>query len=157
MGDMRRSLNIVFALGCLGIAGLLVLTVGGSESAAAEADLETRTVAVEGGGRYTDVSATVLARMITKEKLLLVNVHIPYEGEIAWTDLAFPFDQVEANLAKLPSDKNARVVLYCRSGSMSSIAARALVKLGFTNVWNLDGGMIAWQKAGYSLAGTTKR
>jgi rhodanese-related sulfurtransferase len=40
---------------------------------------------------------------------------------------------------------------------MSSIAARALVKLGFTNVWNLDGGMIAWQEAGYPLAGTAKR
>jgi rhodanese-related sulfurtransferase len=103
------------------------------------------------------VSATVLARMLAKKEFLLVNVHIPYEGEIAGTDLALPFDQVEANLARLPTDKSARVVLYCRSGSMSSIAARALVKLGFTNVWNLDGGMIAWQEAGYPLAGTAKR
>ena len=157
MGSMRRLLNTVLALGCLGIAGLLVLASAGWEPAAAEAGLQTRTVAVQGGGRYTDVSATVLARMLAKKKFLLVNVHIPYEGEIAGTDLALPFDQVEANLAKLPTDKSARIVLYCRSGSMSSIAARALVKLGFSNVWNLDGGMIAWQEAGYPLAGTDKR
>jgi len=157
MGSKRRLLNTVLALGCLGIAGVLVLASAGREPAAAEAGLQTRTVTIEGGGRYTDVSATVLARMLAKKKFLLVNVHIPYEGEIAGTDLALPFDQVEANLAKLPTDKSARIVLYCRSGSMSSIAARALVKLGFSNVWNLDGGMIAWQEAGYPLAGTDKR
>ena len=157
MGPMRRLLNPVLALGCLGIAGVLVLADGGWEPAAAEAGLQTRTVAVEGGGRYTDVSATVLARMLAKKNFLLVNVHIPLEGGIAGTDLAFPFNQVEANLARFPADKSARVVLYCRSGSMSSIAARALVKMGFTNVWNLDGGMIAWQEAGRPLAGTAKR
>ena len=157
MGSMKRFLNPVLALGCLGIAGVLVLAGGGWEAAAAEAGLKTRTVAVEGSGRYTDVSATVLARMLEKKNVLLVNVHIPYEGEIAGTDLAVPFNQLEANLAKLPADKSARVVLYCRSGRMSSIAARALVKLGFTNIWNLDGGMIAWEQAGYPLAGTAKR
>ena len=157
MGSMKRFLNPVLALGCLGIAGVLVLAGGGWEPAAAEAGLKTRTVAVEGSGRYTDVSATVLARMLEKKNVLLVNVHIPFEGEIAGTDLAFPFNKVEANLARLPADKSARVILYCRSGRMSDIAARALVKLGFTDVWNLDGGMIAWQEAGYLLAGTAKR
>jgi rhodanese-related sulfurtransferase len=34
---------------------------------------------------------------------------------------------------------------------MSAIAARALVKHGYTDVWNLDGGMIAWERAGYPL------
>jgi len=34
---------------------------------------------------------------------------------------------------------------------MSAAAAEALVGLGYTNVWNLDGGMIAWEGAGYPL------
>jgi hypothetical protein len=42
------------------------------------------------GRRYTDVSATVLSRMLAKREFLVVNVHIPYEGEIAGTDLALP-------------------------------------------------------------------
>jgi phage shock protein E len=157
MGSMKRLLNMALMLGCLGITGLLVLGGAGREPAAAQAGLQTRTVEVEGAGRYTDVSAAVLSRMLAKKEFLLVNVHIPYEGEIAGTDLALPFNEVEANLARLPTDKSTPVVLYCRSGSMSRIAARTLVRLGFTNVWNLDGGMIGWQEAGYPLAGTAKR
>jgi len=34
---------------------------------------------------------------------------------------------------------------------MSAIAARALVKLGYTNVWNLYGGMVEWEKQDYEL------
>ena len=36
---------------------------------------------------------------------------------------------------------------------MSAIAAEALVKGGYTDVWNLDGGMIAWEEAGLPLIG----
>jgi rhodanese-related sulfurtransferase len=34
---------------------------------------------------------------------------------------------------------------------MSEIAADELVSLGYTNIWNLDGGMAAWEQAGYDL------
>jgi rhodanese-related sulfurtransferase len=34
---------------------------------------------------------------------------------------------------------------------MSTLAAETLVKLGFTNIWNLDGGMQAWEQAGYEI------
>jgi rhodanese-related sulfurtransferase len=37
---------------------------------------------------------------------------------------------------------------------MSGKAARELVSLGYTDVWNLDGGMIAWKQAGYPLLDT---
>lgn len=108
--------------------------------------------AVEGGGAYTDVQPRGLAPMLQRKDFPLVNVHVPYEGEIEGTDLFIAFDRIEAHLAKLPADKRARVVLYCRSGAMSATAARTLVRLGYTDVWNLDGGMIAWQQAGYPLA-----
>ena len=61
------------------------------------------------------------------------------------------YNEIEENLSKFPKDKGGKIVLYCRSGSMSAIAARTLVKLGFTNVWNLDGGMVEWEKQGYEL------
>ena len=130
---------------------VLVLALAGLGPPSGGQTLETQKVPVEGGGSYTDVNAGGLTRMLGKKDFPLINVHIPYEGEIEGTDLFIPFNQVEANLTKLPTNKNARVVLYCRSGSMSAIAARALVKRGYTDVWNLEGGMIAWKQAGYPL------
>lgn len=34
---------------------------------------------------------------------------------------------------------------------MSTIASEALVRLGYTNIWNLQGGMVEWGKQGYPL------
>jgi len=140
MRDSRGVFAIVLVLALVGVAPPL----GGQT-------LEARKVPVAGGGSYTDVNAGSLARMLEKKDFPLINVHIPYEGEIAGTDLFIPFDQVEAKLAELPADRSAKLVLYCRSGSMSATAARALVRLGYTNVLNLDGGMIAWKQAGHPL------
>ena len=110
-----------------------------------------RKVSVEGGGRYTAVNPAALKAMLARKDFLLVNVHIPYEGEIEPTDRFIPFDTIAARLDTLGARKDARVVLYCISGRMSTIAARTLVGLGYTDVWNLEGGMRAWEGAGSPL------
>ena len=103
------------------------------------------------GGAYTDASVAELQTMLKNKDFTFVNVHIPFEGNIASTDISIPYNEIEQNLSKLPADKNAKIVLYCRSGRMSSIAAETLVRLGYTNVWNLKGGMVEWEKAGLPL------
>ncbi len=100
------------------------------------------------GGSYTSVAPAQLKQMLGAKDFVFINVHIPYAGEIAQTDAFIPFNEVEQNISKFPNDKNAKVFLYCQSGRMSAIAAETLVKLGYTNVWNLDGGMTAWKAAG---------
>jgi len=103
------------------------------------------------GGSYKNVDAKELNNMLKNKDFVFINVHIPFAGNIAKTDLSIPYDQIEQDLTQLPADKNAKIVLYCRSGHMSQIAAEKLVSLGYTNIWELKGGMIDWEQAGYNI------
>jgi rhodanese-related sulfurtransferase len=103
------------------------------------------------GGSYKNVTPKELNSMLKDKDFVFINVHIPFAGNIAGTDLSIPYDQIEQNLSQLPADKNAKIVLYCRSGHMSQIAAEKLVALGYTNIWNLKGGMIDWEKEGFAV------
>ena len=103
------------------------------------------------GGTYIDLTANELNSLMDKKDFVLVNVHIPFDGNLPKTDLSIPYDTITQDLAKLPADKNAKIVLYCRSGHMSSIAAKELVKLGYTRISELAGGMAAWEQAGLTV------
>lgn len=81
----------------------------------------------------------------------VVNVHTPYEGEIAGTSAFVPFDRVTELAATLPADKSAPLYIYCRSGRMSADAMPALQALGYTKVIDLKGGMNAWRDAGLEI------
>jgi rhodanese-related sulfurtransferase len=103
---------------------------------------------------YIDITASQLSYFLNmpNNSLTLINVHIPYEGEIPQTDIFTPFHNITKveNLKRLPA-KDSPIVLYCRSGSMSTVAAKKLVEIGFTNVFELDGGFKKWRTAGYEF------
>jgi rhodanese-related sulfurtransferase len=103
------------------------------------------------GGSYTRLSPTELKTMMRREDVVLVNTHIPFEGNIPGTDLSIPYDEIGSKSHQRLPGKEARIAVYCRSGTMSAEAARTLVRLGYTDVWDLGGGMLAWEKAGFPL------
>lgn len=97
------------------------------------------------------ITAQQLAEMMTNKDFILINVHIPYAGELPNTDLFIPFNDIEGNADKLPKNMSTKVVVYCRSGSMSADASKELLERGYTNIYDLTGGMNAWKNAGYEL------
>lgn len=111
---------------------------------------ETVTVA---GGSYININAEGLNTMMKNKDFTLVNVHIPFAGDVPNTDLSIPYNEITETsyLSQLPDDKDAKIVLYCRSGRMSQIASEELVALGYTNIWNFKNGMVEWEQAGFEL------
>ncbi|MFP4396093.1 MAG: rhodanese-like domain-containing protein [Anaerolineales bacterium] len=101
---------------------------------------------------YTNIAPSELAAMLEEKDFLLINTHAPYGFEIEHTDAHIPLDEEGEWLHRYPDDKTTKIVLYCRSAHWSTIAAQELVTAGYTNVWHLDGGMVAWDAAGLPLA-----
>lgn len=65
--------------------------------------------------------------------------------------LHVPRGWLEFKIADLVPEKNAWIVIYCRSGDRSSLGVQALKRMGYANAVNLDGGWRAWNKAGYPV------
>lgn len=106
-----------------------------------------------GSGSYREISVAELEVMLEDKDFVLINTHIPYQGDIPGTDASVPYNDVGGHLDRLPQERGAKIVVYCRTGPMSRAAARELVALGFTNVYDVVGGMAAWQSAGHELVG----
>jgi len=63
-----------------------------------------------------------------------------------------PVAELESQAESLKKWRDKNVITYCDSGSNGAIAARTLMNLGFTKVFNLQGGLSAWVKDNLPLA-----
>lgn len=124
---MKKRLLAVFVLGLLAV------------SACAD---EIATITAEALHQKLEAKA---------EQPLVVDVREPAEFEASHIDgaLLAPLATVEENLAQIPKDRE--IVLVCRSGRRSGLAYQRLAARGYTRLWNMTGGMIAWEKLGYPV------
>ncbi len=88
----------------------------------------------------------VKKRLDAGEKLNLIDVREPHENaEFNIGGTLIPVGKIQSmQVEEIEDLRNEEVILYCRSGNRSGIAAMVLDQLGFTNTKNLTGGMLAW-------------
>lgn len=97
-----------------------------------------------------DVNVTEFAELINTGEGQILDVRTPEEwaeGSIAGAKkMNFFDDTFNDELSKL--DKTKPVYVYCKSGGRSGKAAKKMDKMGFTKIYNLTGGITAWNDAG---------
>lgn len=87
------------------------------------------------------------------EKIFILDVREKAEWDAGRIENAVHIRLTELtdNLDKLPADKKAFIVVYCKVGLRGMIALAVLRILGYENVHNLRGGLDAWIAAGYPI------
>jgi rhodanese-related sulfurtransferase len=103
------------------------------------------------GASLGAISPAALHEALQNKDFLLVNVHVPNEGEIPGTDRHIPYTDTDALAQYIGPDLGRKVVVYCMSNYMSTIAGNSLVGRGYRAIRYLDGGMGGWRAAGYPL------
>ena len=97
------------------------------------------------------VSALEFDQLLAQPDTFVLDVHIPEQEHLPGTDAFIPYNELTQNLAQLPMDKNTPIAVYCRSGSMSLEASETLAGLGYTNIYDLVGGINAYKESHVSV------
>lgn len=86
-------------------------------------------------------------KMDAGEKFIFIDVREPYEyEEFNLGATLIPLGNLPAAIPDLMDHKNSEIILHCRSGARSGAAKITMAQLGFTNVRNLLGGVLEWQR-----------
>ncbi len=144
---------LIGALSLLLIIGLSGCTSGsGSDTKAANATADTGSDTGTVSGSEANVSQVTvinakeaLAMMDESDDLLILDVRTQEEfteGHIK-NAVLLPYDTITEASKELPVDKAKTILVYCRSGRRSAIAAQTLADLGYTAVYDF-GGIIDW-------------
>jgi phage shock protein E len=100
-----------------------------------------------------DLSVSEFSNKVTEAGIITLDVRTPGEFNEGHIDGALLIDfqsgNFENEIASL--DKSKTYAVYCRSGNRSGEAVKVMSDAGFTNLYNLNGGVIDWANAGLPL------
>lgn len=91
--------------------------------------------------------------MDKKDNFILLDVRTPQEyakGHLS-KSINVPLDMVKSTIEGKIKDKTKTVYVYCLSGSRSVHAVNMMVELGFTKVFDMKSGLLAWRAKGYTV------
>lgn len=97
--------------------------------------------------KHKTVSPSEAVVIMNKDETVIVDVREPNEfaeGHIQGA-INMPFSKIGERAAELDPHKNAPIIVNCQSGTRSLAAGKKLTELGFTQVYELKGGLFAWK------------
>lgn len=108
---------------------------------------------LNGNSSINQMNSDELLDFIEINNAILVDVRTQDEYNSGYIESSLNIDYLSngfsENIEKL--DKNIPIILYCRSGKRSSMSANKLSKLGFKEIYSLDGGILKWIETGNSV------
>jgi rhodanese-related sulfurtransferase len=101
------------------------------------------------------VNVSVAKDLYDTGEYVFIDVRREAETRMGYIPGALMVDRgvLEFAIAGAVEDKNAKIVVYCKSGGRSSLATYTLKKMGYTNVISMDGGFNGWTAAEYPIDG----
>lgn len=96
---------------------------------------------------------TVKSRLEQSSPIIVIDVREDHEVQQGMIPGAIHLGRgiLERDIETSIPDKQREIILYCGGGYRSALAAENLQKMGYRNVWSLDGGIKAWKTAGLAL------
>lgn len=130
----------VIKMRCAGFILAILLSAPGSFAAADTVNAESLSPA-EAATLSADKKALIID---VREADEWHNHHIP-------NSINIPLEQLTQRLPELERYKNSAIITQCRGGKRSQQALKTLKSAGFTQVYTMEGGLLAWQKAGLAV------
>jgi rhodanese-related sulfurtransferase len=101
-----------------------------------------------------DIGTAMATRLINHQDAVLLDVREvkEYEGGRLPNAVHIPLSQLDSRASELSKLTSRPVVAYCQNGRRSRMAAAALTRAGFKQIYSLQGGIHEWKKDGLPLA-----
>ena len=116
-------------------------------------DMTAKEMVAEAKKNIASISVSDAKALFDKGGVVFLDCREPKEfksGHIPGA-VSIPRGLLEFKIGSKIADKNAQIVMYCKSGGRGSLATESINKMGYKNVKNMDGGWKAWTKAGYPV------
>lgn len=108
---------------------------------------------------FKEVTATDAVTLMNRENAVYIDVREDKEyaeGHLL-DSIHIPLGQLLERVAEIDAHKQQPVIVGCRSGNRSAMGCARLRREGFEQVYNLKGGILAWQSANLPLEQAAKR
>lgn len=134
------------------LALMITLTACANEAAPAAVEPEAAAESADAPlDLPVDIDVQTVSEIKDRDDVVVIDVREQWEydeGHIPGV-VHLPMDDVPGRLDEIPTDQT--VVLTCRSGNRSNQVTKYLQENGFDNVHNMQGGIVAWQNAGFDV------